>query len=457
MTSLIKQITSLMLVLCSLLIAGCASTPPNGPAPPPAQLASPITGKTPQQLQLTSSAWEPVPLPATTIDLLSFVVSPGDSSTIYACTSIPPVSGAASSIGLWLTRDAGQHWYSLPFPGATGTACSISMAPSLHQRIAVLITDWCSGQASCPPNTLYFSADGGMTWQQRSLASTVPRGATITGSEIIAADHHLYMWYSYGTGQDVPQHSLLARSDDNGLTWSRIDSRFEPYGSFYPPEIGPSEMLVLSTRTLPPAKPSEPLLWESHDAGNSWRLVGAIPSPADNFLLFPQPPDSIWPASQIPLYALAEEQIPSDLYEEKVLQSTDGQRWSFLPPLPVPGTSAEHPGLLQALAVTGNGDLLAFGPDPKIGLPSSLSTLPDPMPAFWLWIWNPHASTWQVLSSPLTHPARESCGLCWSARLAAGPDRSTYLYVRHWDAAQVAPFINSFFRVRLPSLPALSS
>jgi len=448
MPSLVKQVTSLLLVLCSLLITSCAPTPLSRQTPYPTQLASPITRQTPQQLQLTSSAWEPISLPATNTALLSSTVSPDNPSTIYACTSASRTPGVASSIALWQTHDAGQHWSSLPIPKATGTDCSISLAPSLHQRVAVLITDWCSDQPSCTHNTLYFSTDSGTTWQQLSLATTVPHGATITQNEIIVADRHLYLWYSYGIRQDTSQHSLLVRSDDDGLTWSRIDSHVEPHGFFLPPQIGQDELLVLSTRTLPPANPSETLLWTSHDAGSSWRLVGTIPPPADNFLLFSQPPGSSWPTPQIPLYALGAEQLPSDLYELKVLQSTNGQHWSLLPPLPVPGTSVEHPGLLQALAVTGDGDLLAFGPDPKIGLPSSLSTPLDPIPTFWLWIWNPRTSTWQVLSSPLAHPAHEGCGLCWSAQLSTGPDQSTYLYVHHWEV------MNSFFRVRLPSLPA---
>src|SRR6266849_3547646 len=190
MPSLVKQVTSLLLVLCSLLIASCAPTPLSRQTPYPTQLASPITRQTPQQLQLTSSAWEPISLPATNTALLSSTVSPDNPSTIYACTSASRTPGVASSIAFWQTHDAGQHWSSLPIPKATGTDCSISLAPSLHQRVAVLITDWCSDQPSCTHNTLYFSTDSGTTWQQLSLATTVPHGATITQNEIIVADRH---------------------------------------------------------------------------------------------------------------------------------------------------------------------------------------------------------------------------------------------------------------------------
>jgi hypothetical protein len=191
------------------------------------------------------------------------------------------------------------------------------------------------------------------------------------------------------------------------------------------------------------------LLWTSRDAGNSWQQVGTIPSPADGFLLSAQQSSTSRPTAKIPLYVLEAEQLPSNLYDLKVLQSTNGQQWSLLPPIPAPGTSAAHPGLLQTLAVTNSGNLLAFGPDPKTGLPSPQGNRPDPTTAFWLWIWNPHTSTWQVLTTPLTHPAHEDCGLCWSAQLSTGSDQSSYLYVRHMNVLNVT---NNIFRVRLPSL-----
>ncbi len=201
---------------------------------------------------------------------------------------------------------------------------------------------------------------------------------------------------------------------------------------------------MLGTRVLSPADRAEALLWMSYDAGTSWDQTGMIPPPGDNFLLVSP---MLGKAAQIPFYALGGEQIPSALYESKVLQSTNGQQWSLLPPLPIRGTSAERPGLLQVLVITDGGELLAFGPDPKVGLPSSLNTLTDPMQALWLWLWKPQASTWQVFATPLIHPAHERCGLCWSAQLSTNLDRSSsYLYVHHWDEA------NSFFRVRLPSL-----
>ena len=84
MFSLMKQIIGLFLVLCLLLVASCASPPLSRQTSYPKQLASPITRQAPQQLQLPSSAWEPLSPPAANTVLLSSVVSPNNPSMIYA-------------------------------------------------------------------------------------------------------------------------------------------------------------------------------------------------------------------------------------------------------------------------------------------------------------------------------------------------------------------------------------
>src|SRR5579859_6664022 len=144
MPALVKRINGIFLVLCSLLVASCAPTALSRQTTYPAQPTSPRARQTTQLIQLTSSAWESLSLPAPNTALLSSIVSPDNPSTIYSCTKASGAPEVASSIALWRTRDAGQHWSSLPIPKATGTNCSNSLAPSLQQRVAVLITNWCS-------------------------------------------------------------------------------------------------------------------------------------------------------------------------------------------------------------------------------------------------------------------------------------------------------------------------
>lgn len=448
MSQHVKQLIGLFLMLYLLFIAGCTSAPLNRQTTSLTQRVSPIIRQTPRQLQLTSSAWESIPLPVTDMHLLSSTISPDDPAVIYACSSTSRTPGVAGSLALWGTHDAGQHWSALTFPAATGTGCSISLAPALPQRIVVLVNNVCGHQPSCRQSMMYVSSDSGDHWLPISLASVIPQGVAIQQSWTIVTARHLYLWCAYSTASKGPERSLLARSDDKGNSWNRIDSSFSVSGSFFfPPKIDQYEALLISIQPHSSSGlPTEASLWISHDAGNTWKKLSAVSFPADNLLFSSEPVGSVLPTAQTPLYALRAEQIPSNLYDLTVVQSTDAQQWSLLPPLPVPGTSMQHPGLLQALAVTGDGDLLAFGPDPRTGLPTSLSTLPDPILALWLWFWNPHMSTWQVLSVPLMYPMHEGCGLCWSASISNNQDHGTYLYVQSPDEP------NGFFRVRLPSL-----
>jgi len=254
------------------------------------------------------------------------------------------------------------------------------------------------------------------------------------------------MWYSYAGGQNTPQLSLLERTDNDGATWSRADTAFGTGKMFFPPQVGKDENLAISVRGANDASNTDASLWMSHDAGRSWQRMGPLPAQAGIFLLTTPQQGASWPTRTTPFYALVDEQIPSNLYALRAFESTDGRQWFAVPPLPTIHATQAHPGLLQSLSITGNGNLLAFGVDPKMGVPTSNNIGQKPMSTFWLWSWNSHVARWQVLSTPLTHLADEGCGLCWSGQLSSNLDHTRVLSVYHWDDT------SSFSRVRLPDL-----
>lgn len=437
---LLERGISLLVVLGSLMIAGCsASSQATGATPTP---------QATQTAQLIASSWASISLASlidTDKEFLSYAVSPVDPETMYACTS-DGNSPDQNPIRLWRTRDGGQHWSLLPVPASPGTGCALSIARAQPQRIAFLATNPYDNQRPCDLDVLYLSNDSGNSWQHISYSSIAPQGARSVYCAVTVTGHSLYLCYSFNGGQNSPQVSRLERTDNNGITWSRIDTAFGSEALFNPPQVGVDDTLAIRVMHLPPvpsATKAESSLWISRDAGNSWQQMGTLPL-AGTFLLTPQQQNSSWPSSTAPFYALASEQIPSNLYYLQSLQSGNGQQWSAIPRLPAPGTNMKQPGLLQALAVTHDGRFLAFGINPKAGLPAHTANIQEPMPTFWLWIWNPRTSRWQVLSTPLNHPESESCGLCWDAQLSYSPNNATYLYVYHWDDDK------EIFRVRLP-------
>ena len=432
----LERILGFLIVSCSFIIAGCS---PSRPAPVPTPTLQPT--------QIASSRWEPISLPLPGNRLLAYTVSPTDPETLYACanavgTSTDSVS--EGSITLWGTHDAGHHWFSISLPATSGTGCTISVALSQPQHIAFEVTNDSDDHRPCDRNILYLSTDSGASWQRIPHHSIAPQGAANGFCSITVTGQHLYLWYTFGGGENSPQLSLLERTDNDGITWSRADTDFGPGVFFFPPQIGEDGTLATIVRHARPTSETRPVLWMSHDSGRSWQQRATLPASVGTYLLTSPRQNPSWPTPAVPFYALAGEQIPSNLYDLQVFQSPDGQQWFAIPPLPVPGASGEHPGLLQALAATNNGHLLAFGVNPNTGLPASAVAEQKPMAAFWLWLWDPRTSHWRVLSFPLIHLADENCGLCWGSALSSGPEHATYLYVYHWGDS------DNLFRISLP-------
>ncbi|HEV2583200.1 MAG TPA: hypothetical protein VGT44_20230 [Ktedonobacteraceae bacterium] len=424
----------LVIIVISLFMAGCASQ--NTP-----QMVKRSTQTPPHGLE--PSTWQSIPLPRLDLELLAYVVSPVDPATIYACTSNGS-SQAQNRIALWRTQDTGQHWSSLHLPASPGTGCQLSLIPTQPPRLAVLVTNPYGNLRPCDNDSLYLSDDGGNSLQHVPYSSIAPEGAQTVFCQVMMSSHYLYLYYSFDDRGNALQMSLLERTGDMGVTWTRIDTTFGANALFLPPQVGAKDSLAVIVRHLPLAVKDEPVLWTSLDGGASWKRVGTLPDQIGTFLLAPPSANTSWLTATTPFYALAEEQIPSNLYRLRVFESGNGQQWSPTPPLPVPGASTTQPGLLQALAVFADGRLFAFGVNPKNGLSGSASTQRKTS-AFWLWMWNPHSSRWQVLPTPLNYLADESCGLCWNAQASSSSNQANNLYVYQPDTH------GSFFRVLLPS------
>jgi hypothetical protein len=223
------------------------------------------------------------------------------------------------------------------------------------------------------------------------------------------------------------------------------------------PAVGPGDTLAVTVTHVPVQIPPTPVattLWVSTNAGDTWRQVSNLPEGAGTFLLssLPSPgsTNTTWPTPDHPFYALEHEQIPSNLYQERVLMSRDGHSWTVLAPLPVSGVSAERPGVLQVLGVLPDGRLAVWGPNPQRGIPAS-DTIQEQVPAFWVWLWEPTTQRWQMVPSPLETPATEGCGLCWQAQTALSRDKVTSVYVARFDTRTPGTTRPGLFRLRLPT------
>ena len=405
-----------------------------------------------------AQTWERIALPTPASETQDFVVSPVDPTLLFDCTADLQMTGPGGSaipapMTLWRSTDAGAHWTRSPLPLGSGTQCLISIAPDDPSRMTLQVTPSYQGTQLCARDVFYLSDDSGMSWRVLPLHPRVASNSAEYGwCDLQEMAHHLFLVYTYDLGSPAQEVSLLERSDDDGITWMRADRGLGTDALFFMPEIGPGNTLALTVvQPSTPAGPYKAELWTSPDAGQTWRLGSTLPDyPGPNMLAAPAGSGGAWPTQAQPFYALEEEQPPSDLYWERVLQSGDGQHWSLLPPLPVSGISSERRGILQVLAVLPDGRLAAWGTDPQGGLPAR-NRVHEPMSTFWLWLWDPTARQWQTVPLPLPVTATESCGLCWAAQTAVNTDGVPYLYLRYASPDMASQSVPGVFRIQLPA------
>ena len=418
--------------------------------------AATITARPP--LQLAPQIWEQIALPTPVSDTQDFVVSPVDPALLFDCTADLQLTGPSGSASpgpmtLWRSTDTGAQWTRSTLQLGSGVQCLISMAPGDPSRMILQVTQSEPGMQPCAHEAFYLSGDSGVTWRRLPpLPSIAATDAEYGWCDLQVTARHVFLAYIYETDTSAPQVGLLERSDDDGITWTRADRGLGNDALFFMPEIGPGDTLALTVvHPSTPAGPYATELWTSPDAGQTWHLESTLPEYPGPIMLASQAWSGVaWPSQGQPFYTLEEEQIPSDLYRERVLQSGDGQHWSLLPVLPVPGVGDERRGIVQALAVLPDGRLAVWGADPRVGLPAS-DAIHEPMSTFWLWLWDPATKQWQTLPVPLKVTATESCGLCWAAETTVSADGVPYLYLSYDDSGMTSQALPGVFRMRLPA------
>ena len=422
-----------VLLVVALGCAACETSTPSALTP-----ASSVSLHAPQRLP--ASAWEQVALPAAAADMRGFAAAPTDAALLFACSAQPAA--------YWRSTDAGVHWARYPLTLGPQDQCLFSIAPDDPQRVTLQIRRSAQDGPWCASDVFYLSNDSGVTWRKLPPhVSIAPTDVSYGWCDLHVTRRHLYLAYSYEPPEQAPQVSLLERSDDDGASWARADRGLGGETLFFMPAIGPGETLTMTVLRYPDT--TDTGLWTSTDAGDTWRQTSTLPDGVGTFLWTLPPRGNSWPTANQPFYALEHEQLPSDLYRERAVMSADGQTWILLPPLPVADVSESRAGILQALDVLPDGRLAVWGADPEAGLPPEGSGVSMPMSAFWLWLWNPVAQTWQAMPSPLEVTSYEGCGLCWQGQAAASRDGATYLYVaRFWESV-TGGTPPGLFRIRL--------
>ncbi|WIG60576.1 MAG: hypothetical protein OJF49_003324 [Ktedonobacterales bacterium] len=439
-----------------------------GPAAPPT--LTPITLAPQPGGRITGATWQHVTTPVPQGWYSYYTTAPNDPATVYVCGTPPvlnapeslepgqPNPGQPDTIVLWLTHDAGQHWTKAPLPEIKGWGCYVQVASDTPQHIAVLV-DLGPGpntDTHCTNYSLVLSADGGATWQTApTVYSPISQLVYICSHFVWITARHVFLTTSYSIVQTTPGSGFstvgggaIARSDDGGRTWARVQF---PDQSGMPTLLADGETIIASGADTANPKSGNSVLWQSRDAGDNWQRMAILEQSGAYEILTAPGVHTAEPSVAHPLYLANGLAIPWYLFRIQVAQVTNSQHYAPLPPLPVPGTSSERLGITTILGETPDGKLLALGIGPDDSLPAP--DQPVSMTQFsqqWLWEWDPRLDRWSAFTTPLPLPWSQSstpfpgCSdHCWLSYIAVGQGTAgAYLWVRTIGSA--------LYRMRLP-------
>ena len=401
--------------------------------------------------------WERVALPGADDGTLRFFwAAPDDAATVYACRGVAgqdadnPVVGP---ITLWRTRDAGRTWQQLKTPTVTGRYCNVMAAPDAPRRVFAYAED-----ETCTSTSVLTSDDGGDTWRGMESLPPLPEHAEQCFARVWSTAHTLYVIYSAQFNmRNVRQGDTTTfaynlttveyRSDDNGKTWAKDwETTFDSlHAAANPPAATPSfspysvqadgKSEVQATQRQDANGKMATILWTTSDAGQSWHALGRIP---DIYVPWPVTgARSAQPTRGHPIYLAQDTVQPGMLFRVRVAQITDGAHWAPLPPLPVPGATADRLGITRLLGVTASGKLLALGVGRDEQVPGGEDqTAHNREPSGFgqhLWMWDAGTERWTYIATP-TPPADGQClDVCWDGQVSVGEGpqgQGTYLWLR---------------------------
>jgi hypothetical protein len=399
--------------------------------------------------QFTTGAFESVPLPAVPGAALGALMpSPRDPATAYVCAS-PQQGSTGGPISLWITHTAGQSWSRAPLPEVTGTYCEVDPAWDGSQRVALRASTDASNQIApaCAYDRFYLSDDDGASWRAIALPAPPPPASQEGDCFMTVSARHLFLDIVVNRNENQLQ-SLLERSDDDGRTWQRADqgletlqpSQFQQAPWFALPLDGSGEALVTLVTNSSSGNVKQADFWVTHDAGAHWQRVPSEPLPAPAFpigsalLVMTEP--ALADASRACQCVILVNTF--SVFNQRAYSTHDLTHWTAAPPLPVQGAGIQVSGLYATLGLTGDGRLLALGPDPAAGVPAHIDVngvFAKAPPA--LWAWDMQTGRWAVARTRLPCQNSANCyGLSYDligvsiVSGAAGQSPGSWFWIR---------------------------
>lgn len=337
----------------------------------------------------------------------------GSAGGAYACWVAPGTGVGAGGIDLGALHvtvldDGAEPWRAVSPPAALAAHCTV-VADAANPRQALLAVYARTGvNAACALPDLYFTGDGGATWQAavwpdpNALACT-PRVYLVDG-RIYATTPAAQV--SLMTGATGAAGRLIV-STDQGRSWRVGDTGLGNASGIVLVGIRPGGRLL--AETLDARVPQIGTLWESRDDGGSWRSLGKLPGANPEVYVSQHVADTAnggWGRLYLSAESLSNG-VAGGSGNTFFATAYPGTGWSVLPSLPMAPVDDGSEVVGIASGEVGPGGLL-YVTRAMTGTNDHVFT-----PQRAVWIWEPRRAIW--LFSPVGLPANTLVqGASWS-------------------------------------------
>ena len=225
----------------------------------------------------------------------SLAVAPSDGQTAYACAQ-PSLSGTATCLLGWVTRNGEATWTALALPAINGW-CALVVDEADPRDVLLGFSHNPPAGGPIQPESYYRSTDGGVSW--RGIIG-------LDGSAVYQFASYRGAVYALRNAapNSVASFAHVQVSTDGMASWRTTDGGFfssdtsaaqlwlNPYngellaGNIPAPVIGASNASVTTA-----------LFWRSSDGGATWRDVGTPQAPDNTpttILVQPPQPNHTW-------------------------------------------------------------------------------------------------------------------------------------------------------------------
>jgi hypothetical protein len=332
--------------------------------------------------------------------------SSGPDGLAYACWlqfANPHHDGDTGALQLGVLDPHARRWNALVPPAAAAVRCEMFAGGGTQDAALLVLHDEPSDATTCGVPRLFVTSDRGASWQPVSWPSAAVPNCHLTyalvGGLIYLASVEPLLPSAAGGAGGISGRLLV--SDNLGRSWRTADESLAPFPDFTPIAFHFGGGILAQTGQRVPLRAS--VLWESDDAGRTWRWLGVLPGTSPRVYassdtshlgrgnwgrLYLSSSTSLGAAADASGNYFATAVIPSAFSRAFTTLIVPGLRWMPVPPPPI-GSDLRGRAFAE---LTGSA---AEGPDQSFLYLQSIGSAPPFLtPAYRVWAWHPDTGLW---------------------------------------------------------------